>query len=198
MPELCINTQKSIGSIELRVIGHGWGFDIERILVSSCLLGQPVRYNGTDKPNEHADVLTRWAREERLIPFCPEVAVGFPTPRPPAEIVGNTQSSHIRSQGKDVLSGDARVLEKSGADVTHLYLKAADKTVALARQHGCSHAVLTDGSPSCGSSFIYDGTFSGTGVPGMGTTATALCNAGIHVWSQAQIAKLDAMLRTSA
>jgi len=168
---------------------------MDRILVSSCLLGQPVRYNGTDKKTDHAGILARWRREDRIIPFCPEVAVGFPTPRPPAEIIGTDQSPQAQAQGKDVLGGAARIFEKSGGDVTGLYLKAADKTVALAKQNGCSHAVLTDGSPSCGSSFIYDGTFSGTRISGMGTTATALRNAGICVWSQDQITELDNKLR---
>ncbi len=165
------------------------------VLVSSCLLGQPVRYNGTDQQTDHADILAQWTREGRIIPFCPEVAVGFPTPRPPAEIVGTGQSPQVHRQGKDVLDGAARIIEKSGRDVTELYLEAAEKTVALAMQRGCSHAVLTDGSPSCGSSFIYDGTFSGIRISGMGTTATALRDAGIYVWSQTQIAELDAKLR---
>ena len=58
---------------------------MEKILVSACLLGSPVRYNGSDRLVEHS-LIARWREQGRIVPLCPEVAAGFPTPRPPAEI----------------------------------------------------------------------------------------------------------------
>lgn len=168
---------------------------MERILVSACLIGRPVRYNGTDKKSGAAEILERWQKEGRLVPICPEVAVGFPTPRPPAEIRGAHSGIASDRQGADVLSGQAVVVENIGRDVSDLYVQAARDTVVLAKRNNCRHAVLTDGSPSCGSTFIYDGTFSGVKKPGMGTTTAALREAGVAVWAETQIAALDAKLR---
>ncbi|WP_415401383.1 DUF523 domain-containing protein [Tateyamaria sp. SN3-11] len=170
---------------------------MERILISSCLLGRPVRYNATAKACSAQDILNRWQDEGRLVPICPEIAVGFPTPRPPAEIRQSRNVATGDAQGTDVLNGAAFIVEDVGTDVTDLYVQAAHDTVAFAQHNGCAHAVLTDGSPSCGSSFIYDGTFSGTTKPGMGTTTAALRRAGITVWPETEIAALDARLRTA-
>lgn len=164
---------------------------MERILISACLVGHPVRYNGTDKGHNGAQTVARWQNEGRLLLLCPEIAAGFPTPRPPAEINGQDDSF----DGKLVLNGKARVLEATGADVSSLYIQAARYTVNYAQQHGCHHAVLTDGSPSCGSTFIYDGSFTGQKKSGIGTTTAALRNAGIHVWPETAITKLDALLK---
>ncbi len=171
-----------------------------RILVSACLLGRPVRYDATSKLSGH-DILTRWEEEGRIVPVCPEVAVGLPTPRPPAEIIDASLNPGMFWNGEpDAASGehspacDVKVVDNTGADVTDIYVRAAQYTVDLAVRHGCRHAVLTDGSPSCGSTFIYDGTFSGSKMPGMGTTTAALRKAGITVWLEGAIAELDAIL----
>src|SRR5689334_14960702 len=139
---------------------------MERVLVSACLLGSKVRYNGSFRLDHHP-VLARWQSEGRIVQICPEVAAGFSTPRPPAEIQG-------ASDGHAVLQGRGRVIEQTGSDVTHLYREAGQLALDLARETGCRYAVLTDGSPSCGSSFIYDGSFSGARVAGQGTTAARL------------------------
>lgn len=164
---------------------------MDRILISACLIGQPVRYDGAARACDYGDILQRWTSEGRLVPVCPEVAVGFPTPRPPAEI---QRTDGTPATGPDVAAGRAVILEKTGQDVTQLYLTAATQMVALAKQRGCRHAVLTDGSPSCGSSFIYDGSFSGIRQPGMGTTTTALRSDGVQVWAEHEIPQLDAIL----
>ena len=133
---------------------------MERVLVSACLLGSQVRYNGSYRLDNHP-VLTRWQAEGRVVQICPEVAAGFSTPRPPAE---------LRGTGDAVLHGQGQVVEQTGNDVTALYLEAGQIALELARETGCRYAVLTEGSPSCGSSFVYDGSFSGKRVPGRGTT----------------------------
>ncbi|CAN7485326.1 DUF523 domain-containing protein [Mesorhizobium caraganae] len=161
---------------------------MERILVSACLLGSHVRYNGSYRLNNHP-VLTRWQAEGRVVQICPEVAAGFSTPRPPAE---------IRGAGDAVLHGQGQVVEQTGNDVTALYIEAGQITLELARETGCRYAVLTDGSPSCGSSFVYDGSFSGNRVAGRGTTTALLEANGIRVFSEDDIGKLDDLLNGSA
>lgn len=161
---------------------------MERILVSACLLGSHVRYNGSYRLNNHP-VLTRWQAEGRVVQICPEVAAGFSTPRPPAE---------IRGAGDAVLHGQGHVVEQTGNDVTALYLEAGQLALELARETGCCYAVLTDGSPSCGSSFVYDGSFSGNRVAGRGTTTALLEANGIRVFSEDDIGKLDDLLNGSA
>lgn len=159
---------------------------VEKVLVSACLLGQPVRYNGSAK-DAPGDVLARWQREGRVVPVCPELAGGFAVPRPPAEIVAG-------ATGEDVLAGTARVIDDTGRDVTDPFILGARQALALARQHGCVYAVLTDGSPSCGSGVIYDGSFQGRRQAGMGVTTALLRAHGIQVFAQDGIAALDALL----
>ena len=159
---------------------------MERVLVSACLLGSHVRYNGSYRLDNHP-VLTRWQAEGRIVQICPEVAAGFATPRPPAEIRGS-------GDGRAVLHGQGQVVEQTGNDVTGLYLEAGQLALDLARETGCRYAVLTDGSPSCGSSFVYDGSFSGKRVAGRGTTTALLEANGIRVFSEDNIGELDDLL----
>ncbi len=153
------------------------------VLVSSCLLGQPVRYNGSDAPSDKT-ILSQWQNEGRLVNFCPEIAAGFPTPRPPAETVGG--------DGKMVLIGQAKVIEDTGADVTEMFVEGAKKAVYFSQKKNVKLAILTDGSPSCGSTYVYDGNFKGGQVPGKGVTAELLEQNGIRVFSENQIE--DALL----
>jgi uncharacterized protein YbbK (DUF523 family) len=67
--------------------------------------------------------------------------------------------------------------------------------VAEALEHGCVAAVLTDGSPSCGSSYIYDGSFRGGTRQGTGVLAQLLADNGIRVFSESQLKFADAFLR---
>lgn len=156
-----------------------------KVLVSSCLLGRKVRYDGSYKLAGHP-VLLRWLEEGRVVSICPEVAVGFPVPRQPAEMTTGS--------GDDVLNGEGRVVEQTGADVSELYIKGAAASLELARQHQCEYAVLTDGSPSCGSSFVYDGSFQGKTMSGNGVTASLLRRVGITVFNQNQIDELDRIM----
>lgn len=154
----------------------------EKILVSACLLGRPVRYNGSSKTLTHP-VLDQWMQEGRLVSICPELKAGFSVPRPPAEIGAGMS-------GPSVLSGQARVIEATGADVTELYIAGAHSALALAQEHGCRFALLIDGSPSCGSGFIYDGKFAGRKDVGAGVTAALLRQHGIEVFAETEIEAL--------
>lgn len=159
---------------------------MSNILVSACLLGRPVRYDGKGKPLAHP-AIDRWRAEGRLVAFCPEQAGGLPTPRPPAEIEGG-------ASGEDVIEGRARVIEKTGRDVSNAFVEGGRKAVEFARANGCAYALLIDGSPSCGSGFIYDGSFSGVRHPGLGVTAALLRRAGIAVFSDREIEALVARI----
>ena len=89
---------------------------INKILVSACLMGFRVRYNGSEKAKAMAQ-LSRWQAEQRLVIHCPELAAGLPVPRPPAEI--------LSADGRDVMRGQARIIENTGGDVTEHYQLAA-------------------------------------------------------------------------
>ncbi|MGE7948556.1 DUF523 domain-containing protein [Lysinibacillus sp. NPDC093688] len=143
------------------------------ILISSCLAGLKVRYNGTDSLDERIQKLVL---ENKAVTVCPELMGGFSTPREPAEIVGG--------DGEDVLDGKARVVEKSGNDVTELYVKGAYATLHKALELGATKVILKEYSPSCGSAMIYNGDFNGTKLVGMGVTTSLLRRNNIAVFSE--------------
>lgn len=141
------------------------------ILVSACLLGTPCRYDGTGKLEPALERLR--AQGHTLVPACPEVLGGLPTPRPPAE-----------------RQPDGQVVTREGADVTAEYRAGAERALELARAHGCTLAMLKERSPSCGRGQIYDGTFSRTLIPGSGVTAQLLEEHGISVYGESQLSSL--------
>ncbi|UHA74390.1 DUF523 domain-containing protein [Paenibacillus sp. 481] len=143
------------------------------IMVSSCLAGIPCRYNGTHRLSEQ---VARLVEEGAAVVVCPELLGGLETPREPAEIVGGS--------GADVLAGTAYIKTRTGEDVTDMYVAGAYRTLERARQVQADTVVLKEHSPSCGSAFIYDGTFSGTTLLGEGVTAVLLRQAGFHVQSE--------------
>ena len=139
----------------------------EKLLVSACLLGENCKYSGG---NNYSPAAAALAERFELIPVCPGQLGGLPTPRVPAERVGD------------------RVLTRDGADVTDAYRLGAEKTLETALANGVKRAALQERSPSCGCGAIYDGTFSGRLVPGDGVTAALLREHGIEIikGSQAQ------------
>ncbi|ELY4523959.1 DUF523 domain-containing protein [Cronobacter turicensis] len=154
---------------------------INKILVSACLMGFKVRYDGSEKA-QMIDQLRRWQEEQRLVIHCPELAAGLPTPRPPAEIVSGDNKTQDR------------IIEITGKDVTEHYQLGAWLALRTAQNAGCTAALLTDGSPTCGSQFIYDGSFSGRRKSGMGVAASLLSAHGIAVFSEHNLADLIAWI----
>ena len=130
------------------------------MIVSACLAGFPCRYDGKARPCEEAMQLVR---EGKAIPVCPEQLGGLPTPRPPCEILAG------------------RVIDSNGVDRTEDYRRGAEAVLSLARAYGATQAMLQKRSPSCGSGWIYDGTFSKRLVAGDGVTARLLAENGIQV-----------------
>lgn len=160
----------------------------EKILISGCLLGEKVRYDGKAATVEN-NLLAQWQTEGRLVSVCPEVDGGLTIPRLPAEMSGS-------SNGKDVLMQIASIKRKDGADVTAAFLKGANHALAVAKKHNIKIAVLKDNSPSCASRMIYDGSFSGKKVPGQGVTAALLEENGIKVFSENELAAAESYLRS--
>ncbi|MGF1236277.1 DUF523 domain-containing protein [Streptomyces sp. NPDC004684] len=143
---------------------------MEAMLVSACLRGVPCRFDGRHKATpESAEAVAG----RTVVPFCPEVAGGLPTPRRPAELVGG--------DGQDVLDGTARVVDDTGRDVTAEFLAGARRALEAARRTGCTEALLMPRSPSCGRGEVYDGSFTGALTRGDGVTAALLERHGITV-----------------
>lgn len=142
-------------------------------LVSACLMGIPVAYDGQGRPVKR---LLALAARGWLMPFCPEVAGGLAVPRLSAEIVGGS--------GEDVLDGRARVVTPAGEDLTEAYLRGAEAALVAMQRYGMTAAILKERSPSCGSTCIYDGTHSGRLREGQGVTAALLRRHGMAVWSE--------------
>ncbi|WP_027091393.1 DUF523 domain-containing protein [Cohnella thermotolerans] len=143
-----------------------------KILVSACLLGHKVRYDNGDVPCLDARFL-KWYEEGRLVSICPEVTGGLPTPRPDAQIQGD------------------RVVTGSGADVTAEFEKGARATLELALKHDVALAILKQDSPSCGTLYIYDGTFTDNKIPGEGRTTALLRRNGFKVYGEDQLDEVE-------
>jgi uncharacterized protein YbbK (DUF523 family) len=114
-------------------------------------------------------VLLRWLAEGRVVSFCPEVAGGLDTPRPRAE--------------RQAL----RVLTDSAVDVTSAFVRGAERARDTARAHRIRIAILKDGSPSCGSSYVYDGTFTGARISGVGVATAMLQQDHVRVFNESQL-----------
>lgn len=129
-------------------------------LISACLIGENCKYDG----HNNLDIIAKALFDKGLaISVCPEVLGGLGTPRVPSEIM------------------DGKVVSKEGIDVTKAFTIGAKKTLEIALKNKVEYAILQSRSPSCGSKQIYDGTFSGELIDGMGVTTKLLRENGIKV-----------------
>jgi uncharacterized protein YbbK (DUF523 family) len=158
-----------------------------KVMVSSCLMGQKVRYNGCDLAI-NSPLFDDLKKLVEIIPFCPEISGGLPTPRAPAEI--------IQGNGYQVFTGNSRVINNDNSDVTDAFIRGAELALLCCRQHGIRIALLTESSPSCGSNTIHNGEFNGIKIPGKGVTTALLEKNGIKVFSQNQLAELIREIHT--
>jgi uncharacterized protein YbbK (DUF523 family) len=147
----------------------------DKILISSCFLGQKVRYNGKVQPLLDP-LLIQWQKEARLMSICPEIVGGLAVPRAPAE-----------RQGGEIIT----IL---GENVTQQFTSGAMAALALCQQHNIRFALLKESSPSCGSDTIYDGTFKGKKIKGQGLCSQLLRQYGIQVFSELTINQLVLLL----
>lgn len=143
--------------------------------VSACLGGCPVRYDGRDQKIAEIELLVQ---KKQAIRICPEVLGGLPIPRDPAEIVGG--------DGFAVWQGTARVQTNRGEDVTEVYKQGAIIAYQKLKEQQIETLILKEKSPSCGSQWIYDGTFSGAIIEGVGVATAYFLNQGLKVYSETQ------------
>ena len=141
-----------------------------KILISACLLGEKVKYDGGDNAL-HVNLIEAWKEEGLLVPLCPEVMGGLSIPRIPSEVV----------------FGQKRVINALGEDVTEAFNKGAKEALCIAKQEGVVMAILKARSPSCGKGVIYDGTFTGTKVSDSGITCKLLDHHGFPVFSEEEL-----------
>lgn len=152
-----------------------------KLAVSACLLGSNCKYNGGNNRNDDIAALTE---RFEVLPVCPECSGGLTTPREPAEIRSLSAVEENCSGGEAVWQGNAQVISRGGREVTPEFKKGALLTLDQLRKDRIGQALLKEGSPSCGSRLIYDGTFSGRKISGCGVTTALLRENGITVFSE--------------
>ena len=159
---------------------------MQMVLISSCLLGDPVRYNGQSAKID-SRIIERWMAEGRVVSMCPEMRGGLMVPRRPAEIIG--------AGGFAVIDGFAAVLDDQGVEISRQLIAGAYYVLQLAKSRDIHVAVLKDGSPSCGRTYIHNGQFRGLKKRGeVGVTAALLQRNGISVFSEHQIVEAEQRL----
>ncbi|MXS78449.1 DUF523 domain-containing protein [Nitrosomonas sp. JL21] len=151
---------------------------MKKILISACLAGDRVRYDGKRAPLKD-EVLSRWGDKGLLVKVCPEVSGGLKIPRPEARIVNGN--------GLDVLKGMAKVLDIHGCDVTSFFIRGAEYALSIARRFNIEVAILKEKSPSCGAHNIYDGQFASHLIPGFGVTSALLKQNGVKIFSENEL-----------
>jgi len=159
---------------------------MQKILISSCLLGEPVRYDAKGTPLDH-ELIRLWQAQGRLVAVCPELLGGLPAPRPCCEVLG-------QGGGAAVLAGRARVMGADGSDFTAAFIGGAQMVLELARTNGARLAILKERSPSCGSHIIYDGHFASRRIAGSGVTAVLLEREGVQVFCEDELAAVASLL----
>lgn len=141
-----------------------------KVLVSACLLGDNCKYDGGNNRNES---VIKFVADHKVVPVCPEVLGGLPTPRQPSELIGN------------------RVINKDGISVDEQFRTGAKEALTIALENEVDMAILQSRSPSCGVNEVYDGTFTGTLIPGRFIFAQMLDDAGIKVIDAGEVGVLD-------
>lgn len=132
-------------------------------IASACLCGLNCRYDGKTKPVE---AIVKLCNAGKVLPLCPESLGGLQAPRPPCEW------------------RNGRAMDKNGCDRTDNFELGSEKALQMANASGCRKAILKSRSPSCGVGQIYDGTFTGTLIPGNGLWAEKLLKAGFEVFTE--------------
>ena len=151
---------------------------MNKVLVSACLLGEVVRYDGRHNLFSHP-LLEKLKHEDRLVTICPEVAGGLSVPRP--------YSTIARRIPVEVITDD-------GEDVTPQFVLGAELTAELAKREGCVAALMKADSPACGNRDVLGAAFSGKEASGAGIAAQELIESGIPVFNESEINRLEAML----
>ncbi|MDY4128228.1 DUF523 domain-containing protein [Peptostreptococcus porci] len=145
-----------------------------KVIVSGCLLGNNCKYNGGNNYNKN---VVKFLENKDYIVICPEEMGKMNTPRLPSEI-------QFSKTADEVLRYEAKVLNIEGIDVTKYFVDGANVALEIAKKNNCKLAILKDGSPSCGSNYVYNGNFDGKKIIGKGVCAHLLEKNGIEVISE--------------
>jgi len=149
----------------------------EILLISACLVGENVKYDGG---NNLIDQLDKLKEHFELQYICPEVQGGLTIPRLPCEL---TSFSPLKIENE------------YGIDLKDHFIDGSKIALELAQRLGIKYALLKSKSPSCGNDKIYDGTFSGNLIDAMGITAKTLHDHGIKVFNETQIEELYELIK---
>ena len=162
-----------------------------KILVSACLLGEDVRYDGNNSSIAFNPRVSFSLKElfmdilcdNEIYSFCPEVAGGLGVPRIPAEIVKKDKPFIVQNQ--------------NGEDVTINFLLGAKKALDLCKEENIKVALMKANSPSCGNIKTYDGTFTKNLIEASGLTAKLLKENGIEVFNENELKELLKFIKTN-
>ena len=147
-----------------------------KVLISACLLGDNVKYSGGN--NLTPELVTLLEKYNvKIVKICPECFAGLPIPRVPSEIRGD------------------KVYGKDGRDITKEFLVGVEKTYQVAKNKEIDFAILKERSPSCGNSYIYDGSFSGKVIQGQGLTVRKLNEENIVIFSEENLEEIEKYLQ---
>lgn len=142
---------------------------MEKILVSACLAGEKTRYDGK---SNFVPLFKDLQQKYDIILVCPEVFGGLRTPRKKSERLGN------------------KVVDELGRDVTAKFESGVDKAIIAVKYFNITKAVLKDGSPSCGSKEIHDGSFTGKKIDGVGLLTERLMKLGVDIYNENEIEQI--------
>lgn len=143
----------------------------EKLLISRCLLGDLVKYNGGHNGLDE-NILNQLKKKYELYPVCPEVEGGLETPRIPCEIISYEP---------------IKVINKEGANKSKSFIKGAQIALEIVKKNNIKKALLKANSPSCSNMYVYDGTFSKKIVKNFGITVKILQNEDIRIFNETQI-----------
>lgn len=149
----------------------------QKILISACLLGENVKYDGTNNDIRDNKFIKELIKQDMFISFCPEVEGGLQTPRIPVEIIEN------------------RAINKKNEDLTAFFDKGADLACKIVKKYNIKIALMKSRSPSCGSEEIYDGTFTKKLTGGDGISVKTLKSMKIKVFTENQLQELEEYLQ---
>lgn len=141
---------------------------MQNVLISACLLGVDCKYNGSNNKLDE-ETINLLKEKYNLIPVCPEIMGGMPTPRNPVEIT------------------DGKVFDNDGVEFTKEFEKGSEEVLKLAKLYDTTIAILKENSPSCGSNYIYDGTFNHQKIKGKGIAAHKLSKENIKLFTEENV-----------
>jgi uncharacterized protein YbgA (DUF1722 family)/uncharacterized protein YbbK (DUF523 family) len=106
-----------------------------RLGISSCLLGNKVRYDGGHKLDPF--LVNTLGQFVEYVPVCPEVEAGFPVPREAFRLVGNAEKPRL-------------VTRQSGVDATAQMERWLEKKLPLLERENWCGFIFKSRSPSSG------------------------------------------------